>query len=64
MNIDRATSNLLGYMKSREDVKLALLEIASQYSVLACRACLEWAPSKVGGGLPNQVSGAVLSCRN
>ena len=48
------------YSLSREDVKLALLVLATRYSVVACAACLEWAPSEVGGGLPNQVSGAVL----
>jgi len=45
---------------SREDIKLALLVCATRWSVVARSMCLEWAPSKVRAGLPNEVSGSVL----
>ena len=47
--------------KSREDVKLALPELAAGNSILACGMRLEWAPKE---GLPNWVLGAALGCRN
>ena len=28
----------------RDGIKLALLDFATQYSMLACGMCLEWAP--------------------
>ena len=47
---------------SREDIKLALLDFAPQYSVLARETCFEWASILFRWRLPNEVSGAVLGC--
>ena len=34
----------------RDGIKLALLEFATQYSMLACGMCLEWAHACLGRG--------------
>ena len=49
---------------SRDDIKLALLDFASRYIVLACGTYFEWASILFRRRLPNKVSGAVLGCMN
>ena len=48
----------------RDGIKLALLDFATQYSMLACGMCLEWAPrlfrygvTKPGPGCCPRLSG-------
>ena len=46
-----------------DGIKLALLDFATQYSMLACGMCLKWAPRLFRQGLPNQVLGAAPGCQ-
>ena len=44
----------------RDGIKLALLDFATQYSMLACGMCLEWAPRLFRYGVPPSPCGSAV----